>query len=236
MIVFKALGTGLLSIVTLFIMSKLIGNKQIAQMNMFDYINGITIGSIAADLATAETKKDLVTTFFAMVAYAFLVAFMSYLTIKSVKMRRLITGKALILIENGNIYRQNLKKAKLDLNDVMTLARNQGIFNISEISYAIMENNGKISFQQKAMYRPACPSDMNLSVEDEGLISTVILDGKLLSQNMRYTGLTEKWLMKNMKTQGYSDYSEIMVATIDSKHNLSIYAMNDSKYDKNIFD
>lgn len=236
MIFIKAILTAILSISTILILSKIIGNKQIGQMNIFDYINGITIGNIAGDLAVAKEKDDIIITLEAMIVYALLVFLMSFLTIKSVKFRRLLSGKALILIENDKIYRKNLKKAKLDLNDVLTLARNNGYSNISQINYAILENNGEISFLPKAQYRPLCPSDMNLNVEEEGIVSAVILDGKLLPQNLRHTGNDEQWLKKNIKKQGFNSYSEIMIATVDNKNNLSIYKMTNEKHDTNIFD
>ena len=236
MIFFKTVLTSLLSIATIFILSKIIGNKQISQMNMFDYINGITIGNIAGDLAVARKKEDIYISLIAMVVYSLMVFLMSFLTIKSVYFRRLLSGRALILIEYDKIYRKNLKKAKLDLNDVLTLARNSGYSDLSQISYAILENNGEISFLPKSQYRPVCPSDLNVDVQEEGILSTIILDGKLLSQNLRHTGNDEKWLKKNLKNQGYNSYSEIMIATINNKNDLSVYKMDNENHDTNIFD
>lgn len=236
MIFFKTVLTSLLSITTIFILSKIIGNKQISQMNMFDYINGITIGNIAGDLAVARKKEDIYISLIAMVVYSLMVFLMSFLTIKSVYFRRLLSGRALILIEYDKIYRKNLKKAKLDLNDVLTLARNSGYSDLSQISYAILENNGEISFLPKSQYRPVCPSDLNVDVQEEGILSTIILDGKLLPQNLRHTGNDEKWLKKNLKIQGYNSYSEIMIATINNKNDLSVYKMDNENHDTNIFD
>ncbi|MFA5659337.1 MAG: YetF domain-containing protein, partial [Oscillospiraceae bacterium] len=132
MFIGKAFLTALFSVIVLFLLTKLIGSKQISQMSMFDYVNGITIGSIAADLAIADETKEFIIVLIAVITYAVAGYAISIATIKSVKLRRFLSGKALILIENGNIYRKNLRKCKLDLNDVLTLARNQGFFNISE--------------------------------------------------------------------------------------------------------
>lgn len=236
MIFLKAVLTALLSITTIFILSKIIGNKQISQMNMFDYINGITIGNIAGELAVARDKETIIVDVEAMIVYSLMVFLMSYLTIKSVKLRRLLSGKALVLIEYDKIYRKNLKKAKLDLNDVLTLARNSGYANLAQISYAILENNGEISFLPKSQFRPLCPSDINVNTDEEGILSTVVLDGKLLPQNLRHTGNDEQWLKKNIKSQGFNSYSEIMIATVDNKNSLSIYKMDNENHDTNIFD
>ena len=155
MFLFKSFLTALFSIIVLFVLLKIVGNKQISQLNMFDYINGITIGSLAAVLAVTDELKEFLIVLIAIITYAVAAILISYGTIKSVKLRRFFTGKSMILIENGNIYRKNLVKCKLDISEVLSLARNQGYFNISEISYAIMESNGKVSFLQKAYARPA---------------------------------------------------------------------------------
>jgi len=236
MIFLKAALTAILSMTTIFILSKIIGNKQIGQMNIFDYINGITIGNIAGDLAVARDKDTIFIALVAMIIYSLLVFLMSFLTIKSVKFRRLLSGKALVLIEYDKIYRKNLKKAKLDLNDVLTLARNNGYSDLSQISYAILENNGEISFLPKSQYRPVCPSDLDIQTDEDGLLSAVVLDGKLLPQNLRHTGNDEQWLKKNMKKQGFNSYSEIMIATVNNKNDLSIYKMDNENHDTNVFD
>ncbi|MFA5657914.1 MAG: DUF421 domain-containing protein, partial [Oscillospiraceae bacterium] len=153
-----------------------------------------------------------------------------------VKLRRFLSGKALILIENGNIYRKNLRKCKLDLNDVLTLARNQGFFNISEISYAVMENNGSISFLQKSQLRPVTPSDMNISPPEEKLAYNIIIDGRFFPDNLRKTGNDEQWLRNQLKAQGYGSYCEIMLATVDFENNLTVFKIINKDEDKNIFD
>ncbi len=232
----KALLTAIFSVIALFLLTKLIGNKQISQMSMFDYINGITIGSIAADLAIADEIKEFIIVLIAMITYGIAGYAISVATIKSVKMRRFLSGKALILIENGNIYKKNLRKCKLDLNDVLTLARNQGYFNIAEISYAVLENNGSISFLQKAKDRPLRPSDMNISPSEEKLAYNVIIDGELFSDNLRRTGNDENWLRSQLKAQGYGGFCEVMLATVDFENNLTVFRMLDQNEDKNIFD
>lgn len=232
----QAVVTALISVFTLFILSKLIGNKQISQMNMFDYINGITIGSIAGELAIADEVDDFIIIFCAMVVYAIVSIAMSYATVKSIKLRRIITGKPLFLFENNMFYRKNLKKAKLDINEILTLTRNQGYFSLSEISVIIIENNGKISILPKSLNRPLTPADMNITPDTESVFANVILDGKFMPNNLRHTGNNEKWLLKKIKEQGYNSYSEIMIGRVDHANNLTCYPFTDEKYDKNIFD
>ena len=115
-----------LSYVALFLITKLIGYRQISQLSIFDYVNGITIGSIAAEMAT-ELEKPL-QPLLAMAIYCLLVVLTSWLTTHSVRMRRWLTGRTLVLLQNGTLYRENLKKAKLDVNEFLTQCRDSGYF------------------------------------------------------------------------------------------------------------
>ncbi len=236
MYLLKAFLTASFSVVALFLLIKLVGNKQISQMNMFDYINGITIGSIAAELSVTDDFQHFLVVLIALITYSLCAIIISIGTSKSIFLRRLLTGKAMIIIENGKIYRKNLIKCKLDINDVLTLARNEGYFNISDVSYAIMENNGKVSFMPKSTVRPVNPNDMNIVPKPERLLCNVIIDGKLMPENLTLSGNDEKWLQTQINAQGYNDYSEIMLATVDCENNLSIFKIINDLVDKNIFD
>ncbi|MGN0578192.1 MAG: DUF421 domain-containing protein, partial [Ruminiclostridium sp.] len=117
-------GTSVASVVTLFILTKLMGNKQISQMSMFDYIIGISIGSIAAEFATELENPER--TLLAMIIYAVIALAVSVFTGKSPRLRKIVNGKPLILFDKGKLYRKNFKKARLDLSDFLTHCRNQG--------------------------------------------------------------------------------------------------------------
>ena len=130
----------------MFLISKLLGNKQISELNMFDYINGITIGSIASEMAVADSWENVWVAGIAMTIYGLTGFLLSVFTIKSIKARRFFAGTPLLLIEDGKMYPENIKTAKLDTGDLLTRARNAGYFDISQISYAILENNGKFHF------------------------------------------------------------------------------------------
>ena len=131
--------TSLLSIVVLFLLAKLMGSKQVSQMTMFDYVVGITIGSIAAELATElEAPAKPLT---ALVAYGVAAVAISVLTNKTLKARSVVTGKPLVLLEDGVIYRENLKKARLDLNEFLTYCRIGGWFDLNQLQTAVLEHN-----------------------------------------------------------------------------------------------
>ncbi len=237
MLVIKVIGASLLSIIIMFLISKLLGNKQISELNMFDYINGITIGSIAAELSVSRQADEIITAIIAMIVYGIVVFLFSILTIKSIKCRRFFSGRTLLLIENGKIYSKNLLKAKLDINDLLTKARTNGYFDISQINYAIMENNGEISFFPCSEYRPVTAGDLKLSPmpKPEYLNINIIIDGKIMSQNLKYCGVDETWLNKELSARG-KKVKDIFLATLDQNNTLHIYEYQNEKNLKNIFD
>jgi uncharacterized membrane protein YcaP (DUF421 family) len=214
--------TSLGSVAALFLLTKIIGNRQMSQLSMFDYINGITIGSIAAEMATA-LEDDFLKPLTAMVVYALLSLLFSFVTGKSVKMRRFLTGETLILLDNGKIFKKNLKRAKLDLSEFLTQCRTSGYFNIANIQTALLEPNGKISFLPVSSKRPVIPCDLDLTPTQEKIVVNVIIDGEILYDNLKYTGNDEQWLKKQLHAQGISKPSDIFLATCDNENHLSIY-------------
>ncbi|MFT3950689.1 MAG: DUF421 domain-containing protein [Oscillospiraceae bacterium] len=224
------------SIVILFGAAKGLGNKQISQLNMFDYINGITIGSIAAEMAVADERNDLFVTATALIIYALAGIALSFATIKSVISRRFFSSETILLIDNGKIYPKNLKRARLDINDLLTKARMSGYFNIAEIAYAIMEDNGEISFLQKPEFRAPSISDLNLPPQDQYLFANVIMDGNVMTKNLKHMGKDEIWLNKQLKAQGYRNAREVFLATLGTDNALTVFPANDAKDKKDYFE
>lgn len=223
------------SLLTLFILTKLMGNKEMSQLSMFDYIIGITIGSIAAEMSTA-LESDFMQPLLAMIIYALASIIISFVSYKSLKLNRFLTGPSLILLDNGEIYRKNLKKAKLDITEFLMQCRTSGYFNLSDIQTAILEPNGKISFLPKAEKRPINPSDMNISVPVDKVVVNVILDGIVLKENLYHTGNDELWLEKQLVSQGIQNVNDIYLATCDCNNNLSIYLKKDLENKHDFFD
>ena len=132
--------TALLSVLALFVIAKIMGHKQVAQLDFFDYITGITIGSIAAELATElETPwKPLI----AMIVYGSVAFLLSIMTSKFPRLRKYVNGTPTIILHDGKLYRDNMKKAKLDLSEFMVMCRQAGYFNLNNIQTAVFEYNG----------------------------------------------------------------------------------------------
>jgi len=224
--------TSLGSIIFLFILAKIMGNRQISQLGLFDYINGITIGTLAGQMATSIDgfAKSLV----AMLVYSFFTALISTLTCKSIKLRKIVTGKPIVLYENGKIYKENLKYAKIDINEFLTQCRISGYFDLSHIHTAILETNGRISFLPMVPWRPTTPEDFGLAPEQEKPVSSIIIDGKIMKENLAQTGNNIAWLQDQLHRHNIKDVSEVFFATCDSKNQITIYLQIKSKVKKEI--
>lgn len=221
----------IVTIVVLFLLAKVMGKKQISQLNLFDYIVGITIGSVAADISL-DLNKSFLDGVICMLAFGLTGALVSYVTLKSIKLRRFFTGTPSIIIENGKIIEEGLKKVKFDINDLMEELRGAGYFNIDEVAYAVMETNGKISFLPKDGDKPVTKKDMDLKIIPSSLVANIIIDGKIMMNNLKAMNKDEKWLSHELKVLGYKDIDEILLATLDSNDKIMVYKKGISaKYD-----
>ena len=220
--ILKIIVLSISSFFVLFILTKLMGNREMAQLSMFDYIISITIGSIAAEMSTA-LDDNFIEPLIAMVVYAIGAIIFSFLALHSIKARRFISGTSLILYDNGKIFSKNLKKSKMDINEFLMQCRTNGYFNLSDIQTAILESNGKLSFIPNTLKRPATPEDLNLNPNQEFLVSNIIIDGKVIKENLKNTGNNLKWLQSNLEKQKAGKIEDILLATCDKNNNLSIY-------------
>ena len=214
----------MLSAASLFIIAKLAGHKQVSQLDFFDYITGITIGSIAAELATEleEPLKPLI----AMTVYGLIALSLSVITQKYPKSRKYINGTPTIIMSDGKLYRKNMEKSKLELSEFMMLCRESGYFDLNDIEVAIFEYNGRLTILPKSEKRPLTPSDMNLSPEKSHIGTEVIMDGRILDENLKRLGLDLTWLDKELKKQKFKSAREIFLGICDQNNTLTLFQMD----------
>ena len=220
--------TALLSVVVLFLITRLIGYRQLSELSLFDYINGITIGSIAAELATGE-RDEIGEILVAMVIYGAFAIILALITDKSITMRRIIVGNPIVLMKNGRLYYEGFKKSRIDVNEFLMKCRNNGYFDITQIDTAIMEPNGRVSFLPVSEDRPATPKDMKIAVMQDELVANVIIDGKVIEKSLAMIGKDETWLRNQLKNQRKTDLSQILLASCDSKGTLTVFLKSDKK-------
>ncbi len=223
--IFKIIITSSASIFSLFLLTKLMGNKQVSQLSMFDYIIGISIGSIAAEFATELDNPE--NTLVAMIIYAIIAYAVSLVTGKSTHMRKIIIGRPLILFDNGKLFRKNFKKARIDISDFLTHCRSQGYFDLSQIQTAIFEYNGSISILPADEYRPLEPSDIDINPIQQKILVNVIMDGNINEKNLKHTGNDKIWLKKQLNDQGFHNEKEVFLGLVNTVDNTALlYAAN----------
>lgn len=230
----KIILTSLFSLAALFALTKLVGNKQMSELTMFDYIIGISIGSIAAEMATEleEPMKPLTS----MIIYALVSGLISVATSKSMKLRRFFFGRSTVLMRNGKLYRKNLKRAHIDLNEFLMQCRSNGYFDISAINTAVLEPSGKISILPFSDKRPATPEDLKAVPASDDVFFNVIMDGRVQEKNLSDAGYDEVWLKNELKVQGVKSISEVFLATLDRRGTLNVFRNIDSSIKNDFFE
>ncbi|NLL73383.1 MAG: DUF421 domain-containing protein [Clostridiales bacterium] len=218
----------IISFFTLLIFARLLGKEQISQLSYFDYVIGITIGSIASE-ATVDISSRPWESFMGLLSWTVLAFIMQVVTLKWRYAAKVIEGEPVIIIMNGKIMDNVLKKMKLRVSDVLELLRNQGIFDYNEVDYAILESNGSLSVLKKSEYLPLTPKDMNIKVKQTGISTELIYDGVIIEENLKQMNKNEKWLMNQLKKYGIKDPSEALLVTLNDAGSLYV-----DKYDDKI--
>ncbi|HHU90362.1 MAG TPA: DUF421 domain-containing protein [Clostridiaceae bacterium] len=213
---------------SLLIFTRIIGKEQISQLTFFDYVLGITIGSIAASLTT-DLSSSAWPHWVGLITWAALGYLMEIVTLKWRYAAKVLEGEPVIVIMNGKIMENALKKAKYRISDILELMRNQGVFDPNEVDFAIIESNGQLSILKKAEHLPVTPKDMNIPVKNSGISTELIYDGILIEENLRQLNKDKNWLINELKAHGINDISEVFLVTLNPEGSIYI-----DKYDDRI--
>lgn len=215
------------SLITLFLVTRLIGKKQVSELSLFDYVIGISIGNFTAEM-TMNLDGQYLNGVVAIIVFGFVSYLVSIVTMKSITLRRIIIGTPTLIVQNGKLIEKNLRAVKIDVNDFLEQCRSNGYFDIQEIEYAIMEANGKISILPKPEYKPVTPNDMQLKVSKQGLCANIVIDGKLMKKNIENMHKTEDWVLHELKLKGYKEFDDILLATLDINDKVVVYEKNNN--------
>lgn len=221
---------GITSLVVLFFITKLMGKKQVSELSLFDYVIGISIGNFTAEMVM-NFDNQYINGIIAITTFGIISYLVSVLTLKSMTLRRFIIGVPTVIIEEGKINLNALKKTKLDVNDLLEQCRGEGYFDISEISYAILEVNGKLSILPKSDYQVPNLKDLKIKKNKAYLSVNVIIDGVLMENNLKNTNKNLEWLNKELEKQGHTNYENILLATVTNGV-LSVFEKNNTEMKK----
>ena len=217
----------LLSLFILFLVTKLIGKKQVSELSLFDYVIGISIGNFAAEM-TMSLDVQFINGVMALLTFGLFAYLISLLTMKSIRIRRFFIGVPTVIIQNGKIIEKAMKHVMIDINDLLEQCRINGYYDLTQIEYAIMEANGKISIMPKSEYKPLTPNDMKKKVAQEDLQANVIIDGVIMQNNLENMNKSINWVDKELKVKGYQEYDDIILAILDKNDKLTIFDKNNN--------
>ena len=196
------------------ILTRVIGRRLLAQMSYFDFIVAITIGSVSGTyiVQAVEGKWILIAPIWLSVCTIIL----DFVNLKNQKIRKITEGEPVIVIQNGNILENNMKKAKYHLGDLEMQLRDKNVFDFGEVEFAVLEPNGQLSVLKKSQYLPLTPKDMNITTRYKGLCTEIIKDGDILEQNLIQNNLTREWLMKELDKRNVERISEVVYAAVNT--------------------
>ena len=192
---------------------RLMGKRQIGQMEASEFV----VTMLIADLASVPMQNNAISLFSGLIPILAVLALELILAGSSMKwlgVRRLLCGKPVILIEKGKITQRNLARTRVNLDELTGQLRAQGVMDLGEVNYAILETNGQISVFPYAKNRPAAAADLGLSPAEADLPYTVVSDGRVLEENLTLSGKNRAWLEGELLKRGCA-LREVFVLTVD---------------------
>lgn len=210
----KVLLFATVSFAVLFIFSKLLGKKQIAQLDFVDYAIGISMGSIAADMAF-DVDEPWYHFVIAMAVFFVLDMLISFIGRKGPFLKRILKGKPLVVIYEGKLNYENLKKSKLDVNDLLALCREKGYFDLKQVAYALFETSGELSIMPIGEERPAVTKDLPIEIQRAALPNYLVIDGRVSDSGLSEINKDREWLYSQLSVNSENDLKNILLASYD---------------------
>jgi len=196
------------------ILTRIIGRKLLAQMSYFDFVVGITIGSISGSYVVQMVKGMWI--LIAPVLLTLCAIAFDYIHLKKLRLRKLAEGEPVIVIQNGNIMEDNMRKLRYHLDDLEMQLRDKGVFDFNEVEFAVLESHGQLSVLKKTQFQPVTPKDMNMKTGYKGLSMEIIKDGDILDKNLQQNNLSIDWLKQELKNRNIQKVSDVVYAAINT--------------------
>lgn len=212
---------GIIAFFTLLIFARILGKQQISQLTFFDYIVGITIGSMASTLTTDLTSTPW-SHWVGLLVWTCASFILHIVTLKSKTAGEYLDGKPAIIIMNGKILEDSMKKSRYRLSELLEQLRSKDVFDLNQVAFAILEKDGQLSVLKKPEFQPATPKDLNLKPDTSIIGTELIYDGIIVEQNLKNINKNPDWLMSQLKAQGINSFSEVFVATFNAPDKLYV--------------
>ena len=211
-----------LIVVVLLILTRLLGKKQMSQLTYFNYITGVTMGSVAGDFIS-EVNMPVVDALASLIAICVLTELNSFIALKSTSYRKVMDGDDIILIKKGKIIKPALKSCRMSVNILLMLLRQSNTFSVEEVEYAILETNGSLSVMKRQQAQPIIKSDLDIKAEKiKNLPREVISDGKIMKVNLKELNKDEEWLKNELRKNNIESVKDVFYAEVRSDGTLYI--------------
>lgn len=219
----------LIGFFALYMLTRILGRKEISQMTFFNFVSAIAIGSIAANVVVNQSisiRNGVI----ALVGWSIITFVLDIFDVKFKSLRRVLTGNPVIVIKKGQIIKKSLLLSRLDLDTLTSMLRQQNVFSISEVDYAIFEKNGKLSVLLKEKNQFVTKKDMKISSLHPKLYpipTDVISDGKVVKSNLKKLNLNEEWLNQQLQQRSITNIKDVIFAQIQTDGRLDTYLKNE---------
>lgn len=208
------------AVTMLFLITKILGKRQISELSLFEYITGITLGNLVGYISL-DTDTSWYLGFLAVLVWVSFSAGAEYLTMKSKKFRDIVDGKSTILVENGAVIQKNLKKERLTIDEFLEQLRKKDVFRVADVEFAVMEQSGDISVLLKKEYQPLTADMLGYRLASEKEPRTIIMDGRILPETLNSAAVSEDWVKKELRKLDLT-LSQVSIGQVDSKGELTV--------------
>ncbi|BAD42251.1 YetF domain-containing protein [Symbiobacterium thermophilum] len=205
----------------LLILCRLLGKTQVSQLTFFEYVSGITLGSLAAELSTNLSLRPW-PVFVGLFAWGGFTLLTQLVALKSRWMAKMLDGEPVILVYRGQILEENLRRLRMRESELAELLRSQSVFHFDEVELAVLEPRGTLSVLRTADTQPVTPADLGIPASSRGLGIELVVDGEVMDQNLRRLGVNRTWLMAKLKEQGIRSPAEAFLAVVDADGKLYV--------------
>lgn len=213
------LARSLIAFFSLLIFARVIGKQQISELTFFDYVLGITIGSIAASLSVDLSSRAW-PHWIGLLTWTATVLILQLITLKSRLATNYLLGEPSVVIMDGQIMEEALRRIRYTASDILEQLRDKGIFDLKQVAFGVIETNGKLSVLLKPEFLPVTPQDMNLPTQPNGLGTELIYDGVIIEENLQKSKVDRKWLRKELNKNNIKHISDVFLAYLDGAGNL----------------
>jgi uncharacterized membrane protein YcaP (DUF421 family) len=205
----------LIGFFTLLIFARMLGKQQISQLTFFDYVLGITIGSVAASLSVDLTSRAW-PHWVGLATWTAAVFALQYISFKSKRANRYLAGEPAVLVLNGQIMEDTMRKLRYTTSDLLEQLRDKNVFDLNQVGFAVLETNGRLSVLLKPEYQAVTPRDLNLTCSNGGLSDELIFNGMVIEENLAKAGVDRVWLEQQLQAQGINSSDEVFLAAYNA--------------------